>query len=552
MKKLFFICLLIFPALICAQDQTVGLFSVSPDSYEGYTLFAPIRTTTTYLIDHCGNLVHEWESDYTPGNSAYLLENGHLLKASRVPELPVVNAGGYGGIIQILDWDSNVLWEYWYNSDSTMQHHDVAYMPNGNVLILAWETKTMEEAIQAGRNPSVVTPIGIYPVHIVEVEPVGQDSGTIVWKWHIWDHLVQEYDPTKDNYGIVADHPELLDINYHPGNSGADWLHCNSIEYNPVLDQIVISSRFNDEFYVIDHSTTTEEAAGHTGGNSGKGGDILYRWGNPEVYDRGDEDDRMLFKQHDASWIPEGLENGGKFMVFNNGFGQVGPDFSTVEVVDPPVDNDGNYIIIGQEPFGPTESLTTFIAPNPSDFYTPYMGNAQVLPNGNILLCESSDGRFVEVDSQGNTVWEYVNPASGGGIVTQGNPIPSGPGQDNSVFRCYRYSPDFPGLTGKDLTPGLPIEINPEDIDCPVTTSVMEPDEKYFIVYPNPAINWLIVEFPKEISGQLKIFDAPGRKVFESQIQFSRKVEIDISPLDNGVYFLSVQGLSMQKVVILR
>ena len=63
-------------------------------------------------------------------------------------------------------------------------------------------------------------------------------------------------------------------------------MHCNGLDYNSALDQIALSCRGMNEVYIIDHSTTTEEAVGHTGGNAGKGGDILYRWGNPSVPQR--------------------------------------------------------------------------------------------------------------------------------------------------------------------------------------------------------------------------------------------------------------------------
>jgi len=47
---------------------------------------------------------------------------------------------------------------------------------------------------------------------------------------------------------------------------------------------------------VIDHSTTTAQAAGHSGGTYGKGGDLLYRWGNPNAYQHGTAADESFME----------------------------------------------------------------------------------------------------------------------------------------------------------------------------------------------------------------------------------------------------------------
>lgn len=71
-------------------------------------------------------------------------------------------------------------------------------------------------------------------------------------------------------------------------------------------------------------------------------------------------------------------------------------------------------------------------------FYSPFMGNAQRLPNGNTHITESSTGRLFEVTPQGEVVWEFIVPWFA--------PYPdaaarrTGPGQLNTVFQTFRYS----------------------------------------------------------------------------------------------------------------
>lgn len=413
-------------------------------AFEGYTLFTPLTSNMTYLIDNNGDVVHSWESEHYPGNSVYLLENGNLLRTAD----PGANgnetftSGGAGERVEEFDWESNLVWEFEHSSDQYLIHHDIEMMPNGNILMIAWEYKTADEAITAGRNPDLLEDGELWPDKIIEVKPTGSEGGEIVWEWHAWDHLIQDFDPDKENYGDPSEHPELIDINFVGKNKGgrADWMHTNSIDYNEELDQIVISVHGFDEFWVIDHSTTTSEAAGHTGGNSGKGGDFLYRWGNPQTYRAGDADDQQLFGQHDAEWIEKGLPGEGNILVFNNGLNREGQGegYSTVEEIKPPIDENGNYELVRGESFEPQKPDWVYRADPPEELYSPYISGSQRLPNGNTLIISGADGRFLEVTPEGEVVWNYTNP--------YGKAVESEDRNETTVFKAERYSPDYPGL----------------------------------------------------------------------------------------------------------
>ncbi len=442
--------------------RTMGLFHCGDGVHDGYTLFAPQQYTDTYLIDLDGQLVHHWSSDYLPGNSAYLLEGGHLLRTATFDPAgsgPFAG-GGAGGRIEDFDWDGNLIWAFELATDSQLLHHDIEKLPNGNVLAIAWEYKTEAEATAAGRLPGTLRQGALWPDCILEIAPTGSFGGAVVWEWHVWDHLVQDADPELPNYGVVAEHPERININYDPEERGqADWNHTNGIDYNAALDQIVVSVRQFSEFWVIDHTTTTAEAAGSSGGRYGRGGDLLYRWGNPEAYGAGDTGDRQLYVQHDAHWIPSGYPGGDDILVFNNGEGRSGTNYSSVDQVTPPLTIAGDYACTGGSAYGPAASTWSYVADPPQDFYSSFISGAQRLLNGNTLICQGAHGTFFEVTSDGQEVWRYVCPVADDGPLTQGEMIPeTGNGLANAVFRAYRYCADGPELVGRDLTPQGTIE----------------------------------------------------------------------------------------------
>jgi len=525
--------------------QNLGLLSYKKDKIsEGYIMIYPHNQPAVYLLNNCGNIVHKWDDvpNSRPGNTAYLLPNGNLVKTRRpasVANNPIW-AGGGGATIDIVDWDNNVLWSYTKNDSIARLHHDIKVMPNGNILAIVWEKISGDEAIRLGRNPALITQGAIYPDAIYELNPV---SNAIVWSWHVTDHLIQDFDATRPNFGTVADHPELVDFNYDTNNGAASWMHTNAIDYNPELDQILISSPYFNELWIIDHTTTTAQAASHSGGKSNKGGDLMYRIGNPAAYRQGTAGDQDLFFQHNATWIqnlPFGHPDAGKILVFNN---RKTPTASAIEKFSTPWNmynwaySDINKVYL------PLSFENTITHPGPRRFFSSGLSSVQILPNNNILMLSGSDGYITEMTKDNEIVWEYVVPLKGG--LPQETNV-SLNATENNTFRAYKYPADFLAFMGKDLTPKGNLELNPDFTLCERLVDVQDLAVTKTYIYPNPASDYLWVTGDLKILNSVIITDQTGRLVKEIK-QYNTLEPINIGDLLTGIYYISLNNLKAEQ-----
>jgi len=543
-KKLIYILLIFSNLTLLSQVNTLGTISLTEEAYDGYTLFSSHKNT--FLINNCGQVINQWSSDYLPGHSVYILPNGNLIRAGR-KDTSTITFGGVGGIVEMFDWDGNLVWEFVYSSDDYRLHHDIYPMPNGNILVLAATVMSNEETILAGRDPNLVSGAGIlYNEQILEIKPIGTNDYSIEWEWNFNDHLIQDYDDTKNNYGVIEEHPEKLDINFLNDRIPAEnWLHVNSIQYDETLDQIVISSRNLSELFIIDHSTTTEEASGDTGGTYGKGGDFLYRWGNPVAYRQGNEDNRTLFGQHFPHIIKPGLKDEGKIILFNNGTDRE-PAFSEVMIFSAPTTSPGIFTYEPDSSYGPEAAEFTYSSNEDNNFTSGILSGAIRLPNENLLICDGNSGRLFEITATNDIVWNYIIPMNNttGEISSQGDVLESG----NSTFRGIKYSTDYEGFTGKDVTPGDPIESNFNLNTC-LSLSTDNLLNNNITIYPNPVIDLININTSLTIL-EVEIYDVLGKRLNYIKVN-NRK--IDVSGVNSGVYILKIKteiGIILKKILL--
>ena len=537
--------MLLFSQSNFGQNRTMGLFiNDTVNAFKGYTLFAPKHNTMTYLINNEGRKCHEWTaSTYAPGQSVYLLENGDLLRTCMV-QGGLGSGGGEGGRIEEYNWEGSLVWQFDYSTADYTQHHDIKKLPNGNIIMLVVEKKLWADVIAAGFNPNNFQPDiqqkgYMLPDCIIEIQPTFPVGGTVVWEWHVWDHLIQDYDGSKSNYGVVNAHPELIDTDGDHRNLPLFWNHMNCIDYNPALNQIAMSVRGNSEVWIVDHSTTTAQSAGHSGGVHGKGGDLLYRWGNPLTYGAGTVANQQYFEQHDVEWIKPDCPGAGDLLCFNNG---VNRNYSSIDEIIPPVDADGNYPLVAGTAFDPANLNWTYVATPPESLFAHDISGAQRLQNGNTLITDGPLGTFIEVTQTGDIVWKYINPVDNTGPLWQGDSIPHDPTHPdetlNSVFRLYRYAPDYAAFFGKDLTPGDFIELYPTGIgDQTIQSPVIQG-------YPNPFTNKIGL---KNITGteSFGLTNNMGQTIWSGKLIEQQ----DFSTLFPGLYFLKVTGQNTIQIV---
>jgi len=503
-------------------SQTIGLLHNDLNVSDGYTLFSPEKNKKVFLINNCGEIVNQWEFNERPGLTCYLLENGNLLRAGK-------------NFIETRDWDNTLLWSYDMQAAGYNQHHDIEPLPNGNILCLLQHNYTSAEIIAKGRNPANLDTEFILD-EIIELEPTGINGANVVWEWKFIDHFIQDYDSSKQNFGVTIDHPELIDINYidsYVSNHNTDFTHVNGIDYNSSLNQIILSARHTNELYIIDHSTTTSESASHSGGNFNQGGDILWRWGNPQVYKQGAANDQKIFLQHDAKWVKSGYTDEGKITVFNNG-GDGSFSYSAVHMLSPEINN--NIY---------TKESNTYL---PITFEWSWQGTilgqtlqegkksgVHALPNGNVIICETSEGRISEIQKDGTLVWSYKNPTeSGNNIYNQFATSTS----NNNLFRGEKYPNNYAGFSGKNLTPNGIIENqNSISTNCINSLTINEFELKTIKV-KNPSED-NVIQFNKIVDlDSITIIDLNGRIISEYFNVKNTQLSITLEP---SMYILKLQ-----------
>jgi len=487
----------------------------SAQDFNGYVLYADQNSGTGYLINSDANIERTWTLPSSANYACALDDDGNFVYGA-VNNGNQLNGAAVGGKIISIDENNNTNWSYTYSTSSYVQHHDICLMPNGNVLLIAWEVKSTSELEQHGyNNPSSEK----WPDHIVEVQQNGT-GGEIVWEWHMWDHIIQDHDASKDNYGVVADHPELLDINVAvsssgggpggggpggggPGGGGGDWFHTNGVDYNEELDQIAFTARYLSEFFIIDHSTTTAEAAGHTGGNAGMGGDILYRWGNPDNY--GAPGTQVIpAAVHDVRWVKTGRPYAGYLQIFNN---EGNNGNSTVDAINPPL-NGYNYDLTAGQQYQPSTYTLRHNCLESSDGQSA----SDRMSNGNIFVCPADEYMY-EVDDQDNVVWQYA----------------AGP------KKAFRYECNHPGIVAL-------VGIDPS---CSVTV-IENAESESIAIYPNPSEGiFNISGIPAdETISNIMTHDLLGKEVYG--VQGSNT--IDLARNSNGFYFITISFESGDRI----
>ena len=330
-----------------------------------------------YLTDKTGEKLKIWNFDSKLGNDLELMLDGSLIGLFKSDNV-FFSFGGYGGIIKKFNPSGILEWQYEVNNENELAHHDFEILPNGNILLLVWERFTEEEAINFGFS-------GIGEIFLEKIIEINPNNDSIVWEWRSVDHLIQDFDSIKPNYGNISEYPAKINLNYNQIENG-DLMHANGICYDRKRNLIFLSVNFYSEVWAIPHQYDTEATKTEKG-------DLAFRFGNPNAFDSSDE--RIFFNNHHPNIVslhPETLDN---FLIYMNGSKN---NQSVVYEFTFPSQFESD-----PENWKKPELFWKF---SDVDLFSAKISGCIRLPNGNTLICEGDYG-YWEVTTDKEVVWKY-------------------------------------------------------------------------------------------------------------------------------------------------
>jgi hypothetical protein len=407
-----------------------GTVKYNPEkTFNGYTLIAGGKPR---LVDMNGNLVNEW--DNANGFPATMMPNGQIFTTGERWKGYIDDAIS----IKQLDWKNNEIWSFakflkvdkdpkkpelgtfWIST----QHHDlqrfgtpVYYVP-GSEAAYSKKTKILVLGHEWLKNMDVSKYLLMDDV-VYEVDL----EGNVLWKWRASDHF-KEFGFDKAAVKAIQGWTPKAGAE----KNGFDWWHQNCASYigpnkwydkgdkrfHP--DNIILGSRESNLLVIISHKT----------------GNVVWTAG-PDYLKGENAKLGQIVGPHHTHMIPAGLPGGSNIMVYDNG-GQAG--YGEPNAMGPEGIANVHRFYSRVVEFNPVTkeivweySIKSHKKPWKLFGYkefSPFISSAQRLPNGNTLICEGSNGRFIEVTPECEIVWEYISPYPGN--------IPG----TNYVYRAYR------------------------------------------------------------------------------------------------------------------
>ncbi|KAJ5368203.1 uncharacterized protein N7496_007963 [Penicillium cataractarum] len=367
----------------------------------GYVLYSPLTSNTAHLVSTSGKEVHRWILPHRAGRHSRILPNGSLAYNGVHPDAPRLFpmwAKYRGGVMTQLDPSGKILRQY----SDPYAHHDQNHLDNGTLLYTTLEPLTADEASRVrGGIPGSEAPGGIiYGDCIKLVDPWsvsntsssadfdgsnGKGGAKLLWSWRAIDHL---------DLDAFASHP------HYPREH---WPLINSVSFDSE-GNIIASTRNASGVFIISRKT----------------GEVLWHLTAP-----------VVCQQHCAHQI----NSAGDILILDNGVfrPEISVPFSRAIIVSRDKQIKWEY-----------KDATT----GGLGFFTPFMGSAQKLENGNVLICEAATGRIIEVTEGGEVVWEFIVPqlqdykaVMSKDELAEMERIGFS-NQSNAIFRAYKYRPE--------------------------------------------------------------------------------------------------------------